>query len=38
MKRGSITPFCALSLMLVASFLLVLLESARVYTLDRLPP
>ena len=35
MKRGSITPFCALSLMLVASFLLVLLESARVYTLDR---
>ncbi len=35
MKRGSITPFCALSLMLVASLLLVLLESARVYTLDR---
>lgn len=35
MKKGSITPFCALSMMLVASLLLVLLESARVYTLDR---
>lgn len=35
MKRGSITPFCALSLMLTVSLLFVLLESARVYTLER---
>ena len=35
MKKGGITPFCALSLMLVASLLFALLESARVYGLDR---
>lgn len=35
MKRGSITPFCALSLLLVAAFLFVLLESTRVYGLER---
>lgn len=35
MKRGSITPFCALSMMLIASLLFALLESARVYGLDR---
>ena len=34
MKKGSITPFCALSLMLVASLLFALLESARIYKLD----
>lgn len=34
MKRGSITPFCAMSLMLIASLLFVLLEGARVYGLD----
>lgn len=34
MKRGSITPFCAMLLAVVASLLLVLLESARVYGLD----
>ena len=35
MRKGSITPFCALSLMLVASLLLALLESARFYGLER---
>lgn len=35
MRRGSITPFCAISMMLVASFLFALLESARVYGLNR---
>ena len=30
MKRGSITPFCAMMLMIVAAFVLTLLESARV--------
>ena len=35
MKRGSITPFCALSLMLVASLLFALLESSRIYGLER---
>ena len=34
-KNGSITPFCALCLMLISSLILVLLESSRVYTLDR---
>lgn len=34
MKKGSITPFCALSLMLVASLIFALLESARIYRLD----
>lgn len=34
-KKGSITPFCALSLMLVASLLFTLLESGRVYGLGR---
>lgn len=34
MKKGSITLFCALSLMLVASLLFALLESARIYRLD----
>lgn len=34
MRRGSITVFAALSMMLVASFLFALLESARVYGLD----
>lgn len=34
MRRGSITPFCALSLMLIASLLFALLESARIYGLD----
>ena len=34
MKRGSITPFCAVSVMLIASLLFALLESARVYGLD----
>lgn len=34
MKKGSITPFCALCLMMIASVLFVLLESARVYGLD----
>ena len=34
MKRGSITPFCAMSLMLIASLLFTLLEGARVYGLD----
>lgn len=33
-EKGSITPFCAVSLSVVASLLLVLLESARVYGLD----
>ncbi|MBQ8280382.1 MAG: hypothetical protein IJZ23_11110 [Roseburia sp.] len=35
MKKGSITPFCAISLTLVASLLFVLLEASRVYGLDR---
>lgn len=35
MRKGSITPFCALSLMLIASLLFALLESARFYGLDR---
>lgn len=35
MRKGSITPFCALSLMLVASLLFALLESARFYGLER---
>ena len=35
MRKGSITPFCALSLMLVASLLFALLESARFSGLDR---
>lgn len=34
MKRGSITPFCAMSLMLMASLIFALLEGARVYGLD----
>ena len=34
MKKGSITPFCAVALAIVASLLLVLLESARVYGLN----
>ena len=34
MRRGSITPFCAMSLMLIASLLLTLLEGARVYGLE----
>lgn len=34
MRKGSITPFCALSVMMVASFLLALLESARFYGLE----
>lgn len=34
MRRGSITPFCAVSLMLITSLLFVLLEGARVYGLD----
>lgn len=34
MRKGSITPFCALSFMLIASLLFALLESARVYGLD----
>ena len=34
MKKGSITPFCAISLMLVASLLFALLESARISRLD----
>lgn len=34
MRRASITPFCALCLMLVASCLFVLLEAVRVYGLD----
>lgn len=34
MKKASITPFCTLCLMLIASVLFVLLESARVYGLD----
>lgn len=34
MKKGSITPFCALSLMLIAALLFALLESARIYRLD----
>ena len=35
MRKGSITPFCALSLMLVASLLFALLESARFCGLER---
>ena len=35
MRKASITPFCALSLMLVASLVLALLESARFYGLNR---
>ncbi len=35
MKKGGITPFCALALMVVSSLLFALLESARVYGLDR---
>lgn len=35
MKRGSVTVFCTLSLMLIASLLFALLESARLYGLDR---
>ena len=34
MKKGSITPFCALSVMLVASLIFALLESARIYRMD----
>lgn len=34
MKKASITPFCALCLMLIASVLFALLESARIYGLD----
>ena len=34
MRKASITPFCSLCLMLIASVLFVLLESARVYGLD----
>ena len=34
MKRGSITPFCAMSLLLIASLLFALLEVARIYGLD----
>ena len=34
MKNGSITPFCALSVLLVTALLFALLESARVYGLD----
>ncbi len=34
MRRGSITVFAALSMMLIASFIFALLESARVYGLD----
>lgn len=34
MKKGSITPFCAMCLMLVSSVVFVLLESARIYGLD----
>ena len=34
MKQGSITAFCAICMMLIASLLLVLLESGRVYGLD----
>jgi len=34
MKKGSITPFCAMSLMIIASLLFALLESARIYGLD----
>lgn len=34
MKKASITPFCALCLMMVASVLFALLESARVYGLE----
>jgi len=35
MRKGSITPFCALSLMLVASLVFALLESARINGLNR---
>ena len=35
MRKGSITPFSAVSLILVASLVLALLETARVYGLDR---
>ncbi len=35
MRKGSITPFCALSVMMVASLLFALLESARFYGLER---
>lgn len=34
MRHGSITPFCAMSLMLIASLIFTLLEGARVYGLD----
>ena len=35
MKRGSLTPFCALVLMIITSLLLVLLEYSRVHGLER---
>ena len=34
MKQGSITVFCAISMMLIVSFLFALLEAARMYGLD----